>query len=235
MGDLDNTPANIQLNIVDSNSDSNVNQNKSNNKKDKNKNNATASYYEYNDYNFDEDINNDFDDEALINQIKSMDILATKNLNDNTNNFDEVLDNIMNITMCYDISLIKDVYNQNNFNADLTIQNLLSLKENNENNDNENEAPSTTDNDNGSSSSKNNKKFKNLNLRPREKKQLKKQKQMERQRLKVLEERDNERNQNSKDNIKNNSEAANNCANTNEQNNENVISCLPSSIEAKSI
>ena len=226
IGDLDNTPANIHINTVDNNGINN-HQNKTNNNNSK-KNNYTqgASYYEYNDDYFVDET------DEIINQIDALDIKSTNSKDDkvnNMNNFDEVLDNIMNVTNCFDINLIKEVYNENNYNVDNTIQYLLNIL--NTGHENENEIScNNEENDN-----KNNRKFKNSNLKPREKKQLKKQKQMERQRLKVLEVRENERNQNSKvSNEKENTSNENSKNNMNELENENVFN-IPSIIEAKSI
>jgi OTU domain-containing protein 3 len=215
MGDLENTPANIQINSVDNT----TNTNKTNNNNQKKKNYSQgASYYEYND-------NDDYfdDTEELINQIDTLNIQNT-NTDDTSNKFDQVLDDIMNVTNCFDINLIKEIYNENNCNVDLTIQNLLNILNTSNENDKENEP-------NDESVNKNSRKSRNTNLKPREKKQLKKQKQMERQRLKVFEERENERNQNGKIN---NCKDSNENSNSNEPENENVFN-IASSIEAKSI
>ena len=207
IGDLSNTPANIRINTV------NEVQNVNNENQNKNKNNKKSNYNATASYNYDEDYLDD-DDSALANKINELNL-------DNTNEIsDEALDNIMNITNCFDVNLIKEIYNENNCNLDLTISNLLAISSTNvNNNEDENKVDESK-----------RKKFKNL--KPREKKQLKKQKQMERQQNKILEEQENNRSKNFK--IKNSNENA--CGNVcnDDQENNNVIN-LPTSIEAKSI
>jgi OTU domain-containing protein 3 len=204
IGDLNNTPANIHVNTVDGSSD--------NHQTTKNKK-ASASYYDYNEDYLDDFSNNE---EILLNQMNSLNLETT--YGDGVKGLEDVLDNIINITNCFDVNLIKEVYNENNGNAELTITRLLGIFNTNDNDD-ENE-----ENEEVASSCS---KKKSKNLKPREKKQLKKQKQMERQRNKVLEERDNERVKISKvDSIG---------INNNNSNEDDVLNIQLNNIEAKNI
>lgn len=224
VGDTNNNPANIHINTVPGNPNVNSSNNNNNNKKsNKCYNSNSYENYEYDEYvdEIDEvyNVDNGFGLESKLNlNEKSNDNYNNKNeliiasgggltvtnpnLNDNSSTIDEVsLDNIMNITNCYDLTLIKDLYNENNRNLELTITRLISIlaSTNNETNANkeQDDENGVSENENDNILNSNNKESGNRNrpkkMNAREKKMIKKQKQMERQRNKVIEEREKEK------------------------------------------